>query len=316
MERDTHSKEETTFSTCDDLEGSDRSDELYLSENHLSSDDSEHNSKRTSDPSIEETDNPTSSSDNNDSDDDEPSFGDSNPSNSEVNSEFESSSEEEMNFDSAALNVRLRLNSESTVKEALVLNLAAASRSNLEYESIVRYNRILNILFNRKYMADNKKRLWKHINKKSGGMTFYAYCSFCSIYLMKMKKLKDGDKCPGCGNEISRRNVKTFVSLSLRKQFEAFLKIPGIGVILAYKNRRIKKFPDSLEDVFDSKYYKYLSEHNIISPNDFIYAFNTDGFKLFESSNASAWPLFVRLLDLPPHLRQKHMFLAGLCVCG
>jgi hypothetical protein len=95
-----------------------------------------------------------------------------------------------------------------------------------------------------------------------------------------------------------------------------FLEFTGIADKLQYRDRRIKQNADSLEDVFDGEKYKALQQPGQVlsNPNNYSYVFNTDGFRLGKSAKLHAWPLLVRLNELPPNLRQKYIFLGGLWV--
>ncbi|KAK3916491.1 28S ribosomal protein S7, mitochondrial [Frankliniella fusca] len=83
---------------------------------------------------------------------------------------------------------------------------------------------------------------------------------------------------------------------------------------LNYKNNRDKRNVDSLQDIFDGSEYKRLISGGIISEHDFTYIFNTDGVQYLKGAKGSAWPLYIRLNELPPSLRQKYLFLAGVWV--
>lgn len=71
-----------------------------------------------------------------------------------------------------------------------------------------------------------------------------------------------------------------------------------------------------IEDIFDGELYKEFIEQGLISDNDknFTFVFNTDGFSLFKHHTLNIWVLLVRLNELPPALRQRHLFLAGLWI--
>ena len=47
---------------------------------------------------------------------------------------------------------------------------------------------------------------------------------------------------------------------------------------------------------------------------NFSYVMNADSLRLGKSSKISATPIFIRINELPPNLRQKYRFLAGLWI--
>ncbi|XP_044597529.1 uncharacterized protein LOC123274104 [Cotesia glomerata] len=50
------------------------------------------------------------------------------------------------------------------------------------------------------------------------------------------------------------------------------------------------------------------------NPFNFSFTFNTDGCSISDSSTSSAWPLYVQINELSPHLRKKHTMLARIYV--
>lgn len=110
--------------------------------------------------------------------------------------------------------------------------------------------------------------------------------------------------------------VKYFITLSSRKQLERFLSLPKTAEQLQYPHVREKRIddPNSLQDIFDGAEYKRLVKEKIVDPEkDFTYIFNGDGVKIGKGAH-SAHPLYIRLNELHPNLRQKHLFLAAVWV--
>lgn len=50
------------------------------------------------------------------------------------------------------------------------------------------------------------------------------------------------------------------------------------------------------------------------NPLNFSLTINTDGCQVAKSSKVSAWLVYLQINELPPHLRKKHMLLAGVFV--
>ena len=113
---------------------------------------------------------------------------------------------------------------------------------------------------------------------------------------------------------IDLRALLWVISLSLKKQFVNFFALPGIARFLGYREQRHKHRENNLEDIFDGVLYRELQENGTIGPSDYTIVFNTDGFKLFKHRTLSVWVLLVRLNELPPNLRQRHLFLAGIWI--
>ena len=75
-------------------------------------------------------------------------------------------------------------------------------------------------------------------------------------------------------------------------------------------NRNVEESLNSLvvNDVTTSVLYKELITEHGLSSNDILLTKNTDGIPIFKSSNYAIWPF----LELPPHLRNKHILLLRL----
>ncbi|KAK3916433.1 Protein TIC 214 [Frankliniella fusca] len=173
------------------------------------------------------------------------------------------------------------------VKDLFVLALALSVRHNWNYEELIHHlqspNSILEIPCLPQSVKDDLYNRVKCRNKQ-------------------------------CKTITVRSKLKYFVTLDLKSQLQRFLAIPGMADILNNKNNRDKRNVDSLQDIFDGSEYKRLISGGIISEHDFTYIFNTDGVQYLKGAKGSAWPLYIRLNELPPSLRQKYLFLAGVWV--
>jgi len=213
---------------------------------------------------------------------------------------------------------RIRLqqpNRPVTVKEAVLLKLALALRHSWSYESLVDSFKVDNLIFGYNYFPNHKHQLWKVLNRNEKGVRFIAYCSTgtCGLYLGEKERLPGGRVVCPAGHELTKEKVKCFVALDLRSQLKRILSIPGVGEALKYRENR-QRDGDNVEDIFDGAEYKRLQEAGVISPQDFTFVLNTDGFKVFKNGKTKAWPIFLRLSELKPSLRQKTMILAGLWI--
>lgn len=102
---------------------------------------------------------------------------------------------------------------------------------------------------------------------------------------------------------------------NFRKQLQTFLRLPGIWEKLQYRHNREKISPTGLEDVYDSSRYFEMRAPGgpLESESDFSYKVNTDAFKPFKKAGKlKAWPIFARINELPPDMRQRFSFLVAL----
>ena len=118
--------------------------------------------------------------------------------------------------------------------------------------------------------------------------------------------------CGTCDTRKPRKHIKYFITLSIKKQLIRLLSVPGIWALLQHRDNRQKLNIDASEDVFDSEGFRALQEREgYTRPYDFSYFFDNDGFSVSKSSNTEAHPIFFRINEFAPALRQKMTLLAG-----
>ena len=86
---------------------------------------------------------------------------------------------------------------------------------------------------------------------------------------------------------------------------------------LQYRYNRKKKKLDAIEDIYDGKEYKKMSQLNgFLAESKYTISFsmNVDGMKVSNSSYASVWPILLTINELPPHACKKHRLLGGIWV--
>jgi len=238
-----------------------------------------------------------------------------------VDDEPDSEEEEEayhFSIDDEALNTLVQAGRQCTRREILLLNLAVASKNNATYEMLLDIFGTWNVGLGRPGLMPTSKKVLRRLLKRSdAGTCKYAYCPnpTCQSYLGKLKSLREPVHCR-CGRITPPSQLKFFVSFSLRKQLEQFLKIHGIFNHLNYRRTRVKFNEDAIEDIFDGELYQSLIQRGLISDNlhNYTFVFNGDGFSLYKDHSLNIWFLLIRLNELPPHLRQRHLFIGGLWI--
>ncbi|GAB1868075.1 DUF4218 domain-containing protein [Camponotus japonicus] len=219
-----------------------------------------------------------------------------------------------LSLDHSRLDTSLQLSNDIRVRDILVLTLALSVRHSWTYENIVHHLQSQNALVDIKCLPKSKKELWKTIRRDSTMIRYHAYCNKCLNYLGLREQLNYQVVCE-CGNRRTKNNVKYFITLDLKKQFQQFLTIPGISDKLKYRQSRKKHNPNSLQDIFDGQEYNKLLQNGIVrSEYDYTYVFNLDGVKITKGAKLEALPIYIRINELPPNLRQKYLFLAGVWV--
>lgn len=149
-----------------------------------------------------------------------------------------------------------------TVREVMALYVAIAVQENWTYVSLLRVTKAFNVLYGKKYLPENKKTLWDYLGKNSFGVKKISYCPKCREHLGVYERLQDQIRCPNgrCGNVISKKKVKYFFILSIKKQLQHFLNLPRSREILNYRNTREKKVPNGMEDIVDGQKYQVLRQ--------------------------------------------------------
>ncbi|KAK3916627.1 Halomucin [Frankliniella fusca] len=219
-----------------------------------------------------------------------------------------------LTFENDVLNTPLQMDAELTTREAVAMVLSLADKNNLNYEMIIKILMILHSILGNSALPVTKKQLWSVLNKHDAGIRKHAYCSRCFAELGFIRLLPNPVVC-ACGWSKPKGKVKYFITLNIRAQLERLLTLPGVWEKLQYPRQREKESPDSIEDILDGEAYQHLrAAENGPSPADLTYTFNLDGFKLSDSSKTEAWPIFIKVNEFPPNLRQKHVILGGLWV--
>ncbi|KAK3932655.1 Putative pre-16S rRNA nuclease [Frankliniella fusca] len=212
------------------------------------------------------------------------------------------------------LNRILELGFECTVREAVAMVAAIGVRYNMEYDLLVKIFRLSNIMLGEAQLPSTKDQLWSILNRRREVSRRHAYCGDCHRNLGLYSDLQRIVACP-CGIEKPRKKVKYFITLSISAQLKQFLEIPGMWEKLQHRQERQIINQGAKEDTFDGDCYIHLKNHyGLREPYDFTYNFNLDAFRMTKSSNKQATPIFIRLNEAPPNLRQQFVFLAGLWV--
>lgn len=68
--------------------------------------------------------------------------------------------------------------------------------------------------------------------------------------------------------------------------------------------------------MYDGSLYQQLAQVGGIlgNPYNFSYIFNTDGCNPTKRGSIKMWPIYIRINELPPDMRQKFHFIAGVWI--
>lgn len=147
-----------------------------------------------------------------------------------------------------------------------------------------------------------------------------------SLHLsMTIKKicLKCSNTCSSCTCESqSSSEIAHLVHMSILKQFERVLQgTLLVGCVLFVENWQCLLVPagtgrnEILQDVWDGSGLQPLTAPGryFSNPHNMALSLSTDGVPLYKSSRVSMWPVFLVVLNLPPHIR---MNASNVILCG
>lgn len=240
-------------------------------------------------------------------------------SDSSSRSDSDSECEDNFNFTPGHLDQEVQFEDSWKARELLLLDVAMSSRHKLTYECLLDLFANKNLLLGKKIFPTSTKQLWKLLSRSSAGICKHYYCNDCGSYIASEKVIGPIATCPGvelgkCKFSKPVKKTKHFITLSLKKQLKNFLALPGVGKLLKYREERKVLQASAIEDIFDGKVYKHLQAQGKATNDsfDFSYIVNTDGCRMRKGAKAQVFPLYLRLNEPPPNLRQKFMFLGGL----
>lgn len=177
--------------------------------------------------------------------------------------------------------------------------LVHAINYNQSYSAIESVAKLLNCTPGRKGDVPATKYT---IQKTIGGLfrpVFYIKCKRCSTYTATTEK---ETLCinASCQLSLNRAHLDYFVYCPLKVQLMKSLN-DNFDKIMSY-NASINESSDLIGDIHDAIQYKKLKER---FPDSIILSLtaNTDGARIYKSSNQSVWPLQLQQNFLSPNTR-------------
>lgn len=216
-------------------------------------------------------------------------------------------------------NIFMFQNKNTTVKDHLLSVVALSLRHHLSYEAILDTFRYINISYGTAELPTTKQAFWRALGRNNAQVKKYFYCQECDDFLGKKSsisnKLEQQCCCGACGPEKSNVSEGYFLYNNIKSQIQQLLSTASIIDAIKYRFQRQKRDSNNLEDIYDGSKYKKLISSGILKDwYNLSLTLNTDGCQVANSSNTSAWPIFLQINELPPHLRKKHMLLAAVYV--
>lgn len=135
----------------------------------------------------------------------------------------------------------------------------------------------------------------------------YYYCDVCALIVPFET---DCSQCTKC--------MKNYRKSELEKLQQFFMYIPLMQQLAELFNSKLYcqlgKIPPNDRDIVNGKVYRQLKENGTIGANDISLTWNTDGVRIFKSSNEGLWVLQACVNELPYRLRKNNIFICGIWV--
>lgn len=199
-----------------------------------------------------------------------------------------------------------------SVRDVTIVIQAYVSRHKLSNAAANGLLMILNRLFSVPLPKDIRQLQDGILSDKIQTVTSF-YCNTC---LCKTTQTSSNEKCLQIGCTGHTSCAFTYVPvenmIALKFQDSEF-----VGNLLN-KEENNQEISESnyITCVFDCHRYKSLSSTNDFGDSKYnlTWRISIDGVPISNSSNVSAWPIFLTVNELPAHLKRRHALLAGVWV--
>lgn len=135
----------------------------------------------------------------------------------------------------------------------------------------------------------------------------YYYCYDCQE-ILNFDTTEEATVCTSCDTEYLKS------SLNFKGQFFMYIPLKNqlVDLIQSKVFCNFNKRDKQVNDILNSKVYKYLQRHDIIGENDITVSWNVNGIALFKSSKKSTWSILVKVINFPYRIARGNILLCGL----
>ncbi|KAJ1519617.1 hypothetical protein ONE63_004891 [Megalurothrips usitatus] len=211
------------------------------------------------------------------------------------------------------LNSLLHHSSSVTRLETLLMILFLAVRHCHTQSFIEAQIAFVNMLFGEEVL-DISYHIFQSVFPASKSIVKHYFCPDCENYLGSDKYLVGVKEklCDDCKKIVKVNNIDCgnfFVTLSIEEQLRALLEQPDT-ILVDHASRS----SEGLSDIFDGNVFKRCKELGIPIEDVLTLTINTDGVRVFKSTQNSMYPILSHLNELIPEQRFKvdNVILCGL----
>lgn len=209
----------------------------------------------------------------------------------------------------------VQLNIEQSPAQLLLLTLKYAVKNRLSRSALIDLLKFLNHICGKKVVPDTSYLLDK-LCKGGDQYSLHAVCPTCEVYLGKFEDLNQNGvvNCKNCHKTVDTKNPSNpcyYLIINPSKEISDILQVHEEYYDNIMFKRRHKK--NRLKDIYDGKMYRRFVR-NLNDDDKHSYAtmtFNTDGASVFESTNASIWPVYLMPNEIPIEARLKNSIVCG-----
>ncbi|KAK3914472.1 LOW QUALITY PROTEIN: Phosphopentomutase [Frankliniella fusca] len=201
--------------------------------------------------------------------------------------------------------------SSMSVQDCLVSLLTYAQSVKMSGQDFSKLLELLNLLLPQpNKLPKSTHHFFKCFEKDDGQLDIYYFCTICFSQRSNSK-----DSCPDCRDP--KKQVAYFLICPMQQQLQKLYARPGFLEMLNYKNARVKKNDQNIEDIYDSTVYRDAEKTFLNNPHNVSLTWYTDGISLFECSSYTLWPFIFIINELPPQERYKpeNVIFGGLWGC-
>ena len=130
----------------------------------------------------------------------------------------------------------------------------------------------------------------------------HYYCKECRFYLGSENSV---NFCTSCSKVTE---TKHFFEFDIQHKIRHLFEVRNLAEILNVKPHD----PSIINDVTDGSEYIGVNSGNNKKPTDLTLILNTDGLSLINSAKSHCWPLMFVIAEVPEHLRDSLMIVAGI----
>jgi hypothetical protein len=139
-----------------------------------------------------------------------------------------------------------------------------------------------------------------------------TYSQVLRLTELEKLEIKETKYCGNCKLELTENNCncESFVNNQIHQFFSVSIE-PQLQILMNYYYPFIIEYEKDEKNFIDLVHSNYYVEKHIENSTNFM--IYTDGISVFKNPGNSIWPVFLKVCELPPQLRQSKL---NNIICG